>query len=309
MRAEAPPARPSVRHQVLARLISRLRGSEDVTDPEALRAEMLRERSPAPAPPTRRLRGLAVTEVDGWDFPVHDLRVAGSRPARTLLYLHGGGFVSHADGAHWRYVARIARDLGLRVVLPAYPLAPAHSWRDSHDGLLRLFEQVAIESPGGVVLGGDSAGGGYALALAQQIAARPGPQPTQLMLVSPWVDLTDRTPGTLEAARRDPWLNLTRLRLFGSWWAGPDEVTRAEVSPLNGDLSALPPAVMWCGTRDVLQPQCRLLADRAAEQGWDLRYVEEPGLIHVYPLLPVPEARRAFAELTDFLCEPAPAPR
>jgi acetyl esterase/lipase len=58
---------------------------------------------------------------------------------------------------------------------------------------------------------------------------------------------------------------------------------------------------MWCGTRDLLQPQCRLLAERAASQGWDLRYVEEPGLIHVYPLLPVPEARRAMAELTDFL--------
>ena len=182
---------------------------------------------------------MEVGQIHGFGFPVHDLRVAGSSPKRTLLYLHGGGYVSPLDGAHWRYVTRLARRFDLRVVLPEYPLAPSHSWRDSHDALVRLFEQVAIESPGGVVLAGDSAGGGYALALAQQIAARPGPQPTHLVLLAPWVDLTDQTPGTVEAAARDPWLKLSRLRLFGQWWAGDDDVTRPEVSPVNGDLTRL----------------------------------------------------------------------
>lgn len=292
---------PSIQHRILAAALPRLRGSKEVTDPEQLRAEKLALQAATAVPPRRLTRGLEVAEVDGYGFPVHDLRVAGSAPTRTLFYLHGGGFVSPADSAHWRYVGRLARHLDLRVVLPAYPLAPRHSWRDSHDALLRLFEQVAIESPGGVVLAGDSAGGGYALALAEKIARRPGPQPIRLVLISPWVDLTGATPGTVEAATRDPWLNLSRLRLFGQWWAGDDDVTRPEVSPLNGDLSGLPPGLMWCGTRDLLQPQCRLLADRAAEQGWDLRYVEAPGLLHVYPVLPIPEARRAFAELTDFL--------
>ena len=58
---------------------------------------------------------------------------------------------------------------------------------------------------------------------------------------------------------------------------------------------------MWCGTPHPLQPQCHLLADGAASQSGDLRYVEEPGLTHGYPLLLVPEARRSLAELTDFL--------
>jgi acetyl esterase/lipase len=292
----------SLRHRILAALLPVLRGSSEVTDPERLRAEKLGEQATATsAVPRLWTRGMEVDRVEGFGFAVHDLRVAGTSPKRTLLYLHGGGFVSGLDGAHWRYVTRLARQFDLRVVLPDYPLAPSHSWRDSHEAMLRLFEQVAIESPGGVVLAGDSAGGGYALALAQQIAGRPGPQPTELVLVAPWVDLTDGTPGTIEAAARDPWLKLSRLRLFGQWWAGGDDVTRPEVSPLNGDLSRLPRALMWCGTRDLLQPQCRLLAERGASQGWDLAYVEEPGLIHVYPLLPIPEAQRAMAGLADFL--------
>lgn len=292
---------PSLQHQVLATVIPRVRRGAEVTDADRLRDEMLTRPVQTARRPRRALRGIALGSVEGFGFPVHDLRVAGTVPTRTLLYLHGGGYVSPLDAVHWRYAAGLARRYGLRVVLPTYPLAPGHSWRDSRAALLRLFDRVAIESPEGVVLGGDSAGGGLALALAQQIAAGTGPQPTALVLIAPWVDLTDGTPGTLEAAARDPWLKLSRLRLFGRWWAGDDDVERPEVSPLNGQLAGLPRALMWCGTRDLLQPQCRLLADRAAAQGWDLRYVEEPGLIHVYPILPVPEARRALAELDDFL--------
>jgi acetyl esterase/lipase len=56
------------------------------------------------------------------------------------------------------------------------------------------------------------------------------------------------------------------------------------------------------GTRDLLAPGCRLLVRRAAEAGWDLTAIEEPDLIHVYGLLPfVPEARRAFAQVVDFV--------
>lgn len=292
----------SLRHRLLATAIPRFRGAGEVTDPEQARAEKLAAQARATGEPPRRwTRGLEVGRLDGYDFPVHDVRVAGTSPQRTLFYLHGGGYVGGLDSAHWRYVSRLARRFDLRVVLPDYPLAPNHTWRDSHASMVKLFEQVAIESPRGVVLAGDSAGGGYALAVAQQVATRPGPQPTDLVLIAPWVDLTGETPGIEEAAARDSWLRLSRLRLYGRWWAGGDDLERPEVSPLNGDLSRLPRALMWCGTRDLLQPQCRLLADRAASQGWNLTYVEEPGLIHVYPLMPIPEARRAMAELTDFL--------
>ena len=77
----------------------------------------------------------------------------------------------------------------------------------------------------------------------------------------------------------------------------PSDLGRPEVSPALGDLAGLPPALMFCGTRDTLMPGCRLLARRAAEAGWDLTYVEEPGLLHVFPILPfIPEARQAWRQ-------------
>ena len=295
---------PSFRHQVLTRVIPVLRGSSDVHGAEAvarLRRNLVAAQAEAdPSPPPRVAKAFDVRRSEVSGMPVFELRVPGSAPVRTVLYLHGGGFVSGPDRLHWRYAARLARRLGVRVVLPAYPLTPTHTWKDATPPLVDLFEQLAVESPHGVVLMGDSAGGGLAMLLAQQVARRPGPQPTHLVMFAPWVDLTGETPGTEEAARRDPWLNLTKLRIYGSWWGAgdpPDE----EASPLANDAAGLPPTLLFCGTRDLLHPQSLALVAAARDAGVPLTYVEGAGLLHVYPILPIPEARAAFDRVEAFL--------
>ncbi len=293
---------PSPLHQLLTWAIPVILRSREVDDPGKVRREILAGQSPTtPTPSGRLVRGCTVTRNDDPGFPVFDLVVDGTTPTRTILYLHGGGFVGDIDRFHWKYVVALARSVGARVVLPAYPLTPTYTWRDSHGPLLDLFEKLAVESAGGVVLAGDSAGGGLALALAQQIARQPGPQPTQLVLVSPWVDLSGSTPGTEQAAHHDPWLKLTKLRLYGGWWAGEDDVDRPEVSPVHGDFSGLPPTLVLCGTRDLLLPQVRLAVRRAEAADVDVTYQEEPGLLHVYPILPIPEARHALRDVAGFL--------
>ncbi len=236
------------------------------------------------------------------EFPAYVLTPRHLEPRRTVVYLHGGGFVAPTDPFHVRYVARLAQALGARVVLPDYPLAPEHTWRDSHVAVADLTGRWLAE-PEPVVLAGDSAGGGYALAVAQTLRDRGGPQPSHLLLHSPWVDLTTSAPETEAFTVRDTWLFLGKLRAYASWWAGsPDDLGRAEVSPALAALDGLPPALMFCGTRDTLAPGCRLLAARAAESSWRLTYVEEPDLIHVFPLLPfLPEARRAWQRTVAFL--------
>lgn len=293
---------PSLTHRVLVRAIPRVRRSSEVVEPEQTRREILARQADRAAPPAARVvRGCAVRTLDGLPFPVFEVVSPGTAPDRSVLYLHGGGFVSGIDRFHWRYAATLARSGGLRVVVPAYPLTPTHTWRDCHEPLLDLVEQTAIASPGGVTLMGDSAGGGLALALAQQVARRPGPQPTHLVLIAPWVDLAGTTPGTEDARRADPWLRLSKLRLFGSWWAGGDDVTRPEVSPLHGDFTGLPRTLVLCGTRDLLLPQVREAVRRATAAGVPVTYREEEGLLHVYPILPVPEARSALRDVLRFL--------
>lgn len=282
-------------------MIPVIRRRTEVHDPEQVRRDVLAAQAKAdPSPPRRVAKAFDIRELEACGLPMYDVRLPGTTPVRTVLYLHGGGFVGGLDRFHWRYAARLARSLGVRVVLPRYPLTPTHTWQDALPPLVDLFEQLAVDSPQGVVVMGDSAGGGLAVGVAQLVARRPGPQPTHLVAFAPWVDLTGETPGTAESAGADPWLTLSKLKLYGTWWGAGDPPAPA-ASPLAGDLSGLPPTLVLCGTRDLLLPQSRALVSGIEETGGPVTYVEEPGLLHVYPLLPIPEARRAWRQVEAFL--------
>jgi len=297
---------PSRRHDLLARLVPALRRSRELDDEPTERARVEAwHRTLDRSLPTRVVPGFArrwevsVTDIG---FPSYVLSPRGRPATRTLYYVHGGGFMAPIDPFHVRYATRLADAIGARVVLPDYPLAPEHTWADSHDALVEDCARWAA-ADGGAVLAGDSAGGGLALALALSMRDRGLPPATSLVMHAPWVDLTTSTPETVALDATDPWLFIGKLQAYAAWWAGSsDDLARPEVSPALGDLAGLPRALMLYGTRDLLAPGCRLLARRAAEAGWDLTAVEEPDLIHVYGLLPaIPESARAFGQVTEFV--------
>lgn len=297
---------PSLRHELLAYAVPRVRRSRELDDAERERGRLERWHSGLDRSlPTRLVRHLHQryeVEVDRTGgFPTHVLTPRTHAVEATVVWMHGGGFVAPIDAFHVRYADRLAQQLRARVVLPDYPLTPEHTWADSHDALVEITARWTASGP--TLLGGDSAGGGIAVSVAQSLRDRGHEQATGMLLLAPWVDLTTSTPSTAWFNARDPWLHLGKLKAYAEWWAGsPEDLARPEVSPALADLAGLPPALMFCGTRDLLLPGCRLLAGRAAEAGWLLRYVEEPGLIHVYPLLPaIPEAARAWRTTEAFL--------
>lgn len=296
---------PSPLHALFATAIPRLTGAGDLVDAELERASVIERQQTRPRGlPTWSVpafaRRFAVERQDAGGFPSYVITRRGHRPTRTVVHLHGGAYVAPIDAVHVRYGLALTKALDARLVLPDYPLAPEHTWRDSHTQLADLTEAWSGR-PGGAVLVGDSAGGGLALAVAQTLRDRGGAQPRSMVLHSPWADLTMSAPDTDEFDRRDAWLFLSKAHEYGGWWAGsPADLGRPEVSPALADLSGLPPTVMFYGGRELLTPTCRMLARRAAEAGWSLTAVEEPGAMHVYTLLPgLPEGRRALRRAVE----------
>ena len=181
----AHAASPSRRHELLACAVPRLRRSRELDTVETERARLVAWHAtlvgglPTRLVPRFARRFSVVTEVlrgPAGEFASYVVTPRGTDPRRTLLYLHGGGYVAGIDPFHVRHVASLATALGVRVVLPDYPLAPEHTWRDSHDAIADLATRWAADSDE-LLLAGDSAGGGYALALALNLRDRGGPQP------------------------------------------------------------------------------------------------------------------------------------
>jgi len=288
----------SLKHRAMEWLVTRNPGELLVRDLEELRAlRVLRQDETGEAPPPGLAGRIALTSYDHEGMAVHVMAPPRGPADRSVFYLHGGGYVGHADPQHWRYAERLSRELSARVVMPAYPVAPRSTWRQAHPLVSGLFRRVAAESADDLTLVGDSAGGGFALALTQQMVTESGPLPDRLVLISAWADMSspDRT------LPDDPWISRDYLELCARLWAGDDPLTIPALSPLLGSFDGLPPILVLCGTKDVQLPQARAIVAAAQAAGTPVTYVEERGLLHDYPILNIPEARRALRQVGQFV--------
>lgn len=217
-----------------------------------------------------------------------------------ILYLHGGAYIANFALLHWRFMGSLVDELGCKITAPDYPLAPASTYRDAFGMVLPVYRDLVRRvDPANLTLMGDSSGGGMALALAQRLREEELPQPANLVLISPWLDVTLQNAMIPEADKRDPFLGVEGGRKAGRMFAGGDDPNGHLLSPINGSLEDLGKITVFIGTHDVLLPDCRRLKARAEAGGVPLDYREYEGMIHVWPLFSLPESRRALAEIAS----------
>nr|WP_304661688.1 alpha/beta hydrolase [Arthrobacter sp. zg-Y238] len=219
----------------------------------------------------------------------------------AVLYLHGGSYISPISAWHWRFIARLAA-AGHRVEVPLYGLAPEYNHRDAPGLLASVYRQLLEDyDPRDVAFMGDSAGGGLALAFAEQLTELSLPQPRRLVLLSPWVDVAMENPELAAVEAVDPWLSRAGLRVAARAWASGDALTDPRVSPVNGMLSGLPPTDLFVGTHDLPYPDVLRLERLLKSAGTPVSLQVADGGVHVYPLLPVPEGRAARKRILELL--------
>lgn len=297
----------SLKHRAMEWLVKANRGELLVRDLEELRTLRVKRQDEAgEAPPPGLAARVKLSSYEHEGMAVHVLAPRSSPAEHTVFFLHGGGYVGHADPQHWRYAERLSEHLSATVVMPAYPVAPRSTWREAPPLVAGLFRRVAAESTRDLSLIGDSAGGGFALALAQRMVAESGPLPARLVMISAWVDLSPPDPTLPD----DPWISRDYLVLCARLWAGDDPLSLPALRPLFGSFEGLPPLMVLCGTKDVQLPQARALVATAQATDTPVIYIEERGLMHDYPILNIPEARRALRQVASYVRgEPVKVPR
>ena len=105
---------------------------------------------------------------------------------RVVFYIHGGYYVYQMGSEQMATMNRIANQTNAMIVMPVYRLAPFTTAEKGHETMAALYEKVCRENEGKrIILMGDSAGGGYSLALAEGLSVRGISQPDELILLSP----------------------------------------------------------------------------------------------------------------------------
>lgn len=261
---------------------------------------------PRPYGPPRRLRrdvAVTVDHTSGW--PVYTLTPTGTTPRGNTVYVHGGGWVGEIVSQHWTLAAHLAAEAATTVTVPIYPLVPFGTSEQVVTGVADLVLGNR-DRFGDVNLAGDSAGGQIALSAAVLLRDCHAVTTPRTVLISPALDLTLSNPDIDRVQPSDPWLGRDGTRVFIEHWRGGLSLDDPRVSPLFADMTGLGALTVFTGTRDIVYPDNRLLAEKATAVGVGVDFHEAHGLLHVYPLLPTPEGRAARAVIVEQVRAGAP---
>lgn len=226
----------------------------------------------------------------------------GTKAGATLLYMHGGGYFTCSPRTH-RSITGAFAVRGFTVFAPDYRLAPEHPFPAALDDALAAYQaMLAHTPPERLVIAGDSAGGG--LALATLLAARRQnlPMPGCAILFSPWTDLACTGPSLHTNAARDSMLYAPRMTEGASiYLAGADPRTPL-ASPLYGELDGLPPLHIQVSEMEILLDDSTRLAHRVRAVGGKVELNIWPNLPHVWQVSQrlLPEARKALDDAVVF---------
>lgn len=232
-------------------------------------------------------------------------RTPGVRDDAALLYLHGGGYVIGGPQEYRGLTAEIGRSAGVRALSIDYRLAPEHPFPAAVDDAVAAYRALLDEglAPSCIVVAGDSAGGG--LAVAMLVAARDAglPMPAGVLAISPWADLSCSGRSMNTKVAEDP--SVTReglLRLANHYLRGTAP-GHPLASPVYAELAGLPPLLIQVGSAEILLDDSTRLAAAAAAAGVRVRLDAWPDMVHVWHFFGslLPEARRAIREAGDFL--------
>ncbi len=229
---------------------------------------------------------------------------SGARRDRGVLYVHGGGYVSGSCADHRGFVAKLAARTGLATLTYEYRLAPEHPFPAAVDDSIAAYRWLLATglSPDHILVAGESAGGGLALALLLALKEAGLPLPCGAVAISPWTDLTCsgesyRTKGKVSVAPAESWT------VFSRHYVADNDPSNPLISPLFGDLAGLPPLLINSAVDDELFDDGESFASKARACGVEVTFRRGVGMVHCYPLLApmFPEATQAMDEIVAFM--------
>lgn len=188
---------------------------------------------------------------------------------KSVFYLHGGSYMAELTPTYWNFLSDLTQDTGATIIVPDYPLAPQYHYTDVFEMITPLYKEVAKKvASEDLIIMGDSAGGGMALALVQKIGQEDElAKPSKTILISPWLDVTMENPEIRKVQEKDKMLNTELLKLAGVSYAGEGEDTKNHlISPIYGPIEECENIVIYTGTHDILNPDVHKLKEMARQK-------------------------------------------
>ena len=274
----------SIRGKVMRELIARV--ASDNLIGRKLKSGELRKKMTEPEWRVPEFYNLRVIEEKNCRLELLECDIKNER--LVLLQLHGGGYIGGMRNAY-RSFAGLYSELGrgMSVLTVDYRVAPEHPYpaalEDAITGYNWLLQQGWQEHE--IVVAGDSAGGGLALALCMYLKNQNRKLPAGLICMSPWTDMTQSGASYDFNYERDPLFGNTRDSLIYSRdYIQDEDPTNPYISPLYGNFSGFPPMLIQVGSYEMLLSDSELVAEKAKRAGCKVRLSVYEGMFHIFQI-------------------------
>jgi acetyl esterase/lipase len=222
---------------------------------------------------------------------------------KVILYLHGGAYVYGSAHANSSGVITLANDTGIRVLAIDYRLAPEAPFPAGIEDCKNVYRWLLQHGyqPQNIVILGESAGGGLALAMTLSMRYEEVPLPTALVLLSPWADLTHSGDSAYTLAPHSTLCWEIDLASAAKAYLGGEDPSNPLISPVYADYTGMPPMLVHAGTRDILLSDATRVVHQALKAGVAATLDVWEGMFHVHQHSNLPESAEAMAAIAAYI--------
>ena len=224
---------------------------------------------------------------------------------QVLLYVHGGAFIAGSCLSSRSVAARLAETSELPVLTLNYRLAPEHPFPAAMEDAIAAYRWLLANGvqPHEMAMVGDSSGGNLVLATLLSLRDVGDPLPAAVVLLSPWVDLTESSASRSTHAEADPYLTPQFMQVAARCYLGEIDPQTSPASPLCGDLTSLPPLLIQVGTDEIFLDDSLQLAERVQAAGGSVTLEIWEGMWHVWHYFAtlIPEGQQSFDQIGEFI--------
>jgi epsilon-lactone hydrolase len=221
---------------------------------------------------------------------------------KIIIYLHGGCFVLGSINSHQAIVSHFAENLDTRILFIEYSLAPENPFPTAINEILNVYQFLLLKNQTPeIIFMGDSAGAGLSISVISILNKKNIAKPKQLVMLSPWVDLSGSGNSITANANIDPILTKEQLQYFSSLYIGKKELSDA--NPIGTLYGEFPPTLILVGSSEILLDDSKMAYSTILDKQPVTKLKIYENQTHVWLLDDIHSepSKNAIAEITNFI--------
>ena len=239
-------------------------------------------------------------ELEDSPVKIYKFTPKNAETGKYGVYFHGGGYFAGSIKSHKNFVSIVSQKSNLVTYFFEYRLSPEHNFPAAHEDAKIAIEFIDnLHKDEQSIWIGESAGGGLATGLAVDDGFVHNPD--NLILLSPWLDLSDGFQDKRFLKNRDVTIIIEGMFEVGEFYAGEYGTTNPILSPVYADINNFPDTLIQVCSDELLYNDAVEFVKKLRDKNTNVQLQTWDKLWHAWHFFPIKEAYEAIDNIAEYI--------